>query len=332
MMDNRLFYILKNSGIPLFLRYFKAKKGLATVLCLHRIADTESASWPPMKISDFERLLQYITKHYFPTTIAGLSNGSFEKKPPIVLSFDDGFRDFYENGIPLLKKFGIPCNLNVVTNCLDGNFSIWTQRLNDIFDSIWRNKTPINIQIKGITIIVSDFEKKSINSKGLEIFHQLFNKDEIYIDEFLSNFEMELPFKVEYAPMMNWADLKKGLLENEIELGSHSCSHYTLTNITNNLKLKEEIYNSKLLIEEITGRDVSIFAAPNGKYDANILSISKAAGYKHFLTVDEELITPDNFSSFKKARILIAYADHAQNMLKVENFQNHIKKMINRRK
>ena len=329
-MDKTLLYLFNNLGLPFVLRHYKQKNKLATVLCLHRISDQESAAWPPMKINDFKKLLEYIRIHYSPTTIEGLSTFS-NKKPAIVLSFDDGFKDFLDNGLPLLKQYNIPCNLNVVTRCLDNNFSIWTQRLNDIFDDIWKKNKPVKVSIQGFKIQVDSFEKKNIVSCTLRVFHQLFDKPEDYVTAFLDELESSFSSISTPAPMMNWKDLNDALHLNEIELGSHSCSHYTLTNIEDEQKLKDEIVNSKLYIEEKTGRKVNIFAAPNGKYNEKILSICKEAGYKHFLTVDEKLITTEKYSAFAIPRILIAYANHNENMLKVENFQNHIKQLLKRK-
>src|SRR6185312_674219 len=125
-MKNLLLKFLYSTGATFFLRSYKQRNKLATILCLHRVSDEESITFPPFKIKDFERLLQYIDKHYQVITIETLSTAK-SNKPALILSFDDGFLDFFENALPLLKKYGMPCNLNVVTNCLDNNFQIWTQ-------------------------------------------------------------------------------------------------------------------------------------------------------------------------------------------------------------
>lgn len=44
-----------------------------------------------------------------------------EKKPLMVFSFDDGYTDFYENAVPIMREFGIKSNQNIVVRFADEN-------------------------------------------------------------------------------------------------------------------------------------------------------------------------------------------------------------------
>ena len=76
----------------------------------------------------------------------------------------------------------------------------------------------------------------------------MFDKPEDYVITFLDELESSLSFIPTPTPMMNWEDLNDALQVNEIELGSHSCSHFTLTNIEDEQKFKDEIVKSRLYI------------------------------------------------------------------------------------
>jgi peptidoglycan/xylan/chitin deacetylase (PgdA/CDA1 family) len=326
-MKNLFIIFLYNTGAPFILRSYKQRNQLATILCLHRVSDEESLTFPPFKIKDFERLLQYIDKHYHVVTIEMLSK-SDGGKPALVLSFDDGFLDFYENALPLLKKYGIPCNLNVVTKCLDNNFQIWTQRQNNLLQEIFLRKHICTFDLGNKKIGIDNFSPKNIIQKNLELFHFLFSKDEQFVDNFLTRYENKMSFEIPATPMMNWGNLIDALKNYEIELGSHSVSHITLSNISNKEKLKEEISDSKVLIEKHIGRKVNIFALPNGNYNDEVIEQCKSAGYEHVLTVDEKLLTIEKLNDFQFPRLLIPYNNYYENLLKVENFQNTIKKLM----
>ncbi|HEY5464520.1 MAG TPA: polysaccharide deacetylase family protein [Hanamia sp.] len=326
-MKNLLIKLLYRSGVTFFLRNHKQKNKLGTILCLHRVSDEESITFPPFKVKDFERLLQYIDKHYQVVTIGALSKIN-NTKPALILSFDDGFLDFYDNALPLLKKYGFPCNLNVVTQCLDNNFQIWTQRQNNLMQEIFIRKRNCILDLGSKQINIDNFHSQNIIEKNLELFHFLFSKDEIFVERFLTDSENKMPFEIPVTPMMNWENLKNALNKYEIELGSHSASHITLSNISNQEKLKEEVHDSKIQIEKQTGRKVNIFALPNGNYNDAVIDQCKIAGYEHVLTVDEKLFTKENVSEFKLPRLLIPYDNYYENLLKVENFQNVIKKII----
>lgn len=323
-----LFYkILQNSPLPYILRNYKKRKRLVTILCLHRIHEKRSAVFPHLTPAEFEKLLIYINKNYEVTTI-----GNIEKlagtKPGLVFSFDDGFFDTYENAFPLLKKFGFPCNLNVVTKCLDNNHQIWTQRINNIFDEARKHKHRFSFEIEEESIIVDDFTANNIFNKALRLFIFLFSKDENYTKDYLDRLEKTMPFIILATRMMNWDELITALDKYDIELGSHSCSHYTMSNITNETVLHDEIFSSKKIIEDKTKRTVDIFAFPNGSYNENILAQCRNAGYTHILTVGEKLLLQKEHASFILPRVLISYSSYAENFLKVENFHNFAKGII----
>ena len=82
------------------------------------------------------------------------------------------------------------------------------------------------------------------------------------------------------------------------------------------------------MIEKHTGRKVNIFAFPNGNYNEEVIKECMLAGYSHVLTVDEQLIKKENVNEFKLPRLLIPYPNYYENLLKVENFQNTIKKIL----
>ena len=62
------------------------------------------------------------------------------KKPKLIFSFDDGYYDFIEYALPVLTKYGLRCNHNVVNSCLNDNHVIWTQKLNDVFNHLKNNQ------------------------------------------------------------------------------------------------------------------------------------------------------------------------------------------------
>jgi peptidoglycan/xylan/chitin deacetylase (PgdA/CDA1 family) len=63
------------------------------------------------------------------------------------------------------------------------------------------------------------------------------------------------------------------------EIGAHTLSHKRLDFLDSG-ELKKEIFGSKAFLEDIVGKEISMFAYPEGKYNHKIIEIVKEAGYK----------------------------------------------------
>ncbi len=58
------------------------------------------------------------------TDIAEVARKGGSGKRLVALTFDDGYRDFYENAFPVLKKYGLPSTVFVVSD-LVGKENVW---------------------------------------------------------------------------------------------------------------------------------------------------------------------------------------------------------------
>lgn len=72
----------------------------------------------------FEAHLQYLKEHGYHTIslhqlLLHLTRGEPLPQNPVVLTFDDGYRDNYENAFPLLQKYGFTATFFLVTNFID---------------------------------------------------------------------------------------------------------------------------------------------------------------------------------------------------------------------
>lgn len=74
---------------------------------------------------------------------------------------------------------------------------------------------------------------------------------------------------------MNWEQVKK-LHGAGMEIGSHSLSHPYLTK---SQRAKEEIFESKKILEEKLATTITTFAYPYGNWNAQIENLVKEAGY-----------------------------------------------------
>jgi peptidoglycan/xylan/chitin deacetylase (PgdA/CDA1 family) len=282
-MTNWPFHFIYQSGCLKIIRTFK--RSFVTVLSLHKISNEKNFFFQPISPVLFEELLKYLKQYYQVTTFSQLSDGKVGKKPLAIISFDDGYHDFLEHAVPLLKKYNLSCNHNVVIDCLDSNMIIWTEKLNAVFQELKSISDPhLSIRIEDIQYRFAD-SRNWIGYYNLIFKHLCRLEREVrnsYLEYLLSKYSVEVK-----ASMMSWSDLKS-LDPSLVEIGSHTCSHDVLPTIKDKERLRFEISHSKWQLEQALGREISLLALPNGFGNKEVSDIAFEVGYKRILTVNDK--------------------------------------------
>lgn len=77
------------------------------------------------------------------------------------------------------------------------------------------------------------------------------------------------------------------------EIGNHGYFHKDHTTLSDN-KNQEEIYQTHLLVKELIGIDMTLFAPPSGAYNNKTLSIANDLGYKTIMWSKDTIDWRDN--------------------------------------
>ena len=77
------------------------------------------------------------------------------------------------------------------------------------------------------------------------------------------------------------------------EIGNHGYFHKDHTTLSEN-KNQEEIYQTHLLVKELIGIDMTLFAPPSGAYNNKTLSIANDLGYKTIMWSKDTIDWRDN--------------------------------------
>jgi len=95
------------------------------------------------------------------------------------------------------------------------------------------------------------------------------------------------------------------LADNGFEIGAHTFSHRTLTQLRLE-EIRREVTTCKSALEQIIGKPVSVFCYPNGRYTQDTITELKRAGYDGARTT-RMLSCAQNFPPFKMPVSLQAY-------------------------
>ena len=95
-----------------------------TILNLHRVGKSDGSTYEPLDKETFIYLIEFIKTNYLITSFSELNSDSDihkinKRKPKLILSFDDGYKDFLNVVHPILFKNGIRANQNIIPSSVE---------------------------------------------------------------------------------------------------------------------------------------------------------------------------------------------------------------------
>lgn len=318
--------VLHGLGLTSLLRV--SKKGMLTILSLHRVSPEKDYFWQPLHPEKFEELLRYVKANYEVIYFGYLKQlPSSKQKPYLILSFDDGYYDFYEHALPLLVKYKLPSNHNIVNECASRNQVIWTQRLNHIFNHCRNHHLPIEFEL-GRDMVKTGPNEGNFMKFYLQVFQAMLQMPAEQRVKIIEEKE-KMYSTTAQVKMMNWEQVRESA-NNGVEIGSHTYSHDVISTIQKNDLLQKEIVQSVRELEMEINRPVKVLALPNGRGNAFVDTFAAEAGIEHLLYVGDrlnQLPLQDTPGLKKYERINIAEENRAAMFLRIEGFHEKLKKV-----
>lgn len=222
---------------------FKLAKIKVLVPCWHAVSDCDIEHISPqMKIktvSSFFKDLDFILCNYTPITfddiVDYIYHGKQLPKKPFLPTFDDGFKEVYENVAPILIKKGIHAVFFIVTSYVDNKSLGYRQKMNLILRKISRGVAKSKLEaitsllnlnnIQGPNLI-SKIKRIKYEKKGL--FDQIAELIDLDFNEYLS---LNRP----YLTSSQIIDL----IKMGFEIGSHSIDHPRFQEISLNEQINQ---------------------------------------------------------------------------------------------
>jgi peptidoglycan/xylan/chitin deacetylase (PgdA/CDA1 family) len=107
------------------------RAGGVTVLMYHRITRSGDP-FPGLDLARFRSQMKWIKRHCMviaPEDLPRFARDTSRTRPAVLVTFDDGYRDYYENAYPVLDELQIPAVVFLATSFMDNGGMIWTDAL-----------------------------------------------------------------------------------------------------------------------------------------------------------------------------------------------------------
>jgi peptidoglycan/xylan/chitin deacetylase (PgdA/CDA1 family) len=120
-------------GHTLFAAHLDAvlMRNAAVVVAFHRVQDTDGSEGLTVDVGMFERYCRFFQRHFRVVPLRDLverleRGGGFNRE--LAITFDDGYRDNYENAAPVLERLGLPATFFLVTQWIGTDVVPWWDR------------------------------------------------------------------------------------------------------------------------------------------------------------------------------------------------------------
>lgn len=271
--------------------------GILRVLTYHRVVDSnrDPLQGHPGIISAtpdaFAEQIRLLARYYAPISItdlqASLNGARALPRRAVLVTFDDGYRDFLTHAWPVLKEHGVPVVLFVPTAFPDRGRLFWWD---EVFQMLSRSAVP--------AITVAGLGRVDLRAPGSRrrVLSQLVKEIQpLHLDQVekrMAELRAALGVSSDSASsVLTWEELRV-LAREGVVIASHGRNHASMPSLTET-EIAQEIDGAQADLERELGSTWGVFAYPFGHCDPRTAEILEDRGFfAAFGTVPGRNIVP----------------------------------------
>lgn len=265
----------------------------AIVLLYHRIS-VPGDRFPGLPLEHFAAQMRWLAtrcRPIGPDRLCEEARSADASRPPVLVTFDDGYRCFRERAYPVLKELGIPALLFLATAYIDEPERLfWWDALRasvegstlDSLELPWApgSRMPLTgVENRERALAYAKRHLKSVPDDRRQ-------SDLAMLLERLGTAGQRVNTTRE---MMNWDDVRA--VVDTTHLGGHSHTHPLFSHV-DDAKLESEVATCRERLRSETGLLPRWFAYPNGSFDDRCRAILARHGFDTAFTTIQGVVRP----------------------------------------
>jgi peptidoglycan/xylan/chitin deacetylase (PgdA/CDA1 family) len=242
---------------------------------------------------------EHIRRYYESCSLSLLSENlnTGDSLPPnaLIVTVDDGYRDFFLYAYPVFREYEIPCTVFLVSDFVDQKSWLWWNKIEYAIQQTQHRSVTVqwpNGDFQDCPLETPQHRTQAIN----QIVERLITIENSERLKLLTAIPKMLAVELPWLPGPKWSALSwsevKTMSRNGVEFGGHTKTHPILSRIKDAATLHEEIKGCKLRIEQELDQAVPHFCYPNGSladFNEQIIQIVKDCGFKTAVTTERGL-------------------------------------------
>jgi len=295
--------IVVRTGVTALSRVLFPKQG-AIVLYGHRISEDDEGFLQGLRPDWLTQHLEYLTRHFEVIPLAVLVRCLEERRPvphrSVVLTFDDGFRDNVDPGLPILQRFRVPATVFLVTGAISSGELPWSQRLGFLFQHTVATELQHPLLGPSPAELSTPAARRAAYLAAKE---PLKDMGRVQREAVLAELAAGLGVDAPRDRMLTW-EQARAMQAAGIELGAHTYSHPLLARIPAG-EARMEMERSREDLREHLGIERPSFCFPAGSVSRTLLDLVPRLGYCSAFQPNRtfRVNTVDNADAYSMSRV-----------------------------
>lgn len=295
----------------------------AVVLTYHRVLPDEAldATWSHPGIvvrrETFDRHIRVLKRLFHIVTlgefVAHVREHQPFKRPACLITFDDGWRDTYEEAWPLLKRHDVPAVVFLPSSLIGSTQRFWREELSALLYRAWQqaqadSSLPARLEAAvawpGLAPCLAS-DHRSVRARIRETVDTLKTAPGRDPRELVTALKGELGHPADLLQQdgfMTWDHAREMALDG-VAFGGHGETHRILTRLETG-EAREEIRGSRAALSRELSPPVLAFSYPNGDWSPALATSVRETGFQvAFSTVPGSVACHDHRFALRRINI-----------------------------
>jgi peptidoglycan/xylan/chitin deacetylase (PgdA/CDA1 family) len=240
--------------------------------------------------AEWRRHCALLRERYSPISLAQavswIKCGTRFPRHAVVVTVDDGFRDFLTVAYPVLSEFGIPATVYLVSDFLDGRDWLWWSKVEYTVSRSALRVLEFPLSTGALRLpLDSEQQRASAVELVVERLKQIPDSERRQaLQEIFRISGVPVPADPpDYYSPLRWDEVRM-MSRGGIEFGAHTVTHPILSQVSDDNGLRAEIQECKHRLEQKLQAPVRHFCYPNGDQDARVVREVNRAGFESAVT------------------------------------------------